>query len=273
MRTDSTRDSYNHLLKPAALNLRIVSTTCSNTEIVSSIGCEHFLVGVDDYSDFPESTVANLPRVGPDLGIRVEDVLALKPDLVLASDTVPGHDKVIDSLKQAGLNVFAPRTIGLDDVYRDITDIANLLNVPDTGVQLISEMQHAMPARDLPRRPELMVQWWPKPIIGAAHDSWVEDIIELAGGRNSLHSVKQRSTPLEDNDSQLADADAWIISWCGVKLEKYRPQVLYERSTLQHCNAISNRRVFPVSEEFLGRPSPRLVEGYRQLAAIVDQLQ
>lgn len=253
--------------------MRIVSTTCSNTEIVSALGCDHWLVGIDDYSDYPAHVVKALPRVGPDLGINVEDVVKLKPDLVLASDTVPGHDKVIEALKQAGLNVFAPRTIGLADVYSDIENIANLLNVPERGKQVIAAMVEAMPARTPSHRPNIMVQWWPKPIIAAARDSWIQDVIALAGGRNSLRNVAERSLPLEDNDPLLKHSDAWVISWCGVKFEKYRPEVLYDRSTLQHCSAVVNRKIFPLSEEFLGRPSPRLIDGYRQLANIIDQLQ
>lgn len=49
--------------------MRIVSLTCSNTEIVASIGCADLLVGIDDYSDYPPDVVAGLPRVGRDLNI------------------------------------------------------------------------------------------------------------------------------------------------------------------------------------------------------------
>jgi ABC-type hemin transport system substrate-binding protein len=65
--------------------MRVVSHSCSNTEIVCALGCAHLLVGVDDHSDYPEDVVAGLPRVGPDLGRRVDEVVALRPDLVLAS--------------------------------------------------------------------------------------------------------------------------------------------------------------------------------------------
>lgn len=258
--------------------MRIITTTCSNTEIVHALGFGHWLVAVDDHSDYPPTLLAQLPRVGPDLSIDVSRVIALKPDLVLASDTVPGHDKVIESLVEAGLNVFAPRTIGLADVYRDITDIAALLGAPEAGRRLIGQMQQQLRARE-PRfaagadQPvSLMVQWWPKPIIGAAQASWIHDMIELAGARNGLQHSAERSLPLADDDPALHETDAWVISWCGVQREKYRPQVLYRRNTLQHCPAVTNRNIFCISEAYLGRPSPRLIDGFRQLCAIADQL-
>src|SRR5262245_32085204 len=69
--------------------VRVVSLTCSNTEIVCALGLADCLVGVDNHSDYPVEVVTRLPRVGPDLDIDVERVAALEPDLVLASLTVP----------------------------------------------------------------------------------------------------------------------------------------------------------------------------------------
>jgi len=254
--------------------MRIITTTCSNTEIVDALGCAAHLVAVDDHSDYPPKVVNRLPRVGPDLSIDVQAVVDLKPDLVLASLTVPGHEKVVESLRDAGLNVFAPETIGLDHVYRDISDIAELLEVQHRGDELIDHMQQQMhPQHNDGYAPTLTVQWWPKPVIAAGKRSWVHDLIELTGAGHAMAELNERSAPLEDNDAMLQSADAWIISWCGVELDKYRPEVLYRRESLAQCKAIQNRAVYCVSEAFLGRPSPRLVDGYQQLLAITRKLQ
>lgn len=252
--------------------MRLITTTCSNTEIVDALGCGHLIIATDDYSDYPPELLDGLPRVGPDLSIDVDSVVRLKPDLVLASDTVPGHDKVIASLRAAGLNVFAPRTIGLDDVYRDIADIAALLDVSARGETLIDNLRAELIDRSDPTGPTVMVQWWPKPIVAAARHSWIHDLLRLVGARDPLADVAERSTPLADDDTALATADAWVISWCGVKPEKYRPEVLYERETLQHCKAVQQRRVFCIPEAYLGRPSPRLLDGYRALREVLAQL-
>lgn len=252
--------------------MRVITTTCSNTEIVHALGCGHMIIATDDYSDYPPTLLEGLPRVGPDLSIDVEKVVQLNPDLVLASDTVPGHDKVIASLQAAGLHVFAPRTIGLEDVYRDIADIAALLEVKPRGERLIAEMRAELIDCGDSDGPSIMVQWWPKPVIAAARDSWIHDLLQLAGARDALAEVAERSKPLADDDSLLAQTDAWVISWCGVKPAKYRPEVLYERATLQHCKAVQQRRIFCIPEAYLGRPSPRLLDGYRALREVVTQL-
>ena len=82
--------------------MRVVSLNCSNTEIVHALGMAHALVGVDDDSDWPPDVVTPLPKVGRDLDVRIPDVRALEPDLVLASITVPGHEQVVAGLAHAG---------------------------------------------------------------------------------------------------------------------------------------------------------------------------
>ena len=113
--------------------MRIVTTTCSNTEIVAALGCADWIVGVDDHSDYPEDVVTRAARVGPDLGVDPAKVVALRPDLVIASLTVPGHEKVVESLERVGLPVIAPEPKTIADVPRDIRDIAGRLGVEDAG--------------------------------------------------------------------------------------------------------------------------------------------
>lgn len=77
--------------------MRIVSLAPSNTEIVQALGLMEHLAGVDDWPDWPPS-VQSLPKVGPDLSIDLDRVEALRPDLVLASLSVPGMEKNVDGL-------------------------------------------------------------------------------------------------------------------------------------------------------------------------------
>jgi len=253
--------------------MRIVSTTCSNTEIVCALGCEQYLVGVDNHSDYPKAVVADLPRVGPDLQVDAEVISQLKPNLVLASLTVPGHEKVIDSLKTAGLHYWASSPESLAAVYQDIDDIAQQLGVTDRGTKLIEAMRQQIKPVDTSgkQRPLIAVQWWPKPVIAAAKKSWVHDLIELAGGRNALEDIEEISAPLEFENFSELNPDIIAISWCGVKEDKYRPSVISDNPLLSSVSAVRNQRLISIPEAFLGRPSVRLVEGYKLLKHAVDK--
>jgi len=251
--------------------VRVVSLTCSNTEIVAALGCAHLLVGCDSYSDWPEEVVGPLPRLGKDLDIDVAAVVGLAPDLVLASLTVPGHEKVVAEVAAAGLRYVAPAPVSLADVYRDVRDIAALLGVPERGEALVASMIAAMPPVDVDEadRPGVLVEWWPKPVIVPGRRSWVSDVIRLAGGRNPWEGRDRESTPLTDDEVVAAAPDAVVVSWCGVEPKNYRLDKVTGRSAWASVPALRDGRVHAVPEAFLGRPGPRLVEGYAALRAIL----
>ncbi len=251
--------------------MRLVSHTCSNTEIVCALGAADLLVGVDADSDYPPDVVDTLPKTGRDLNQDIDGILALKPDLVLTSLTVPGHEKVVAQLQQAGLSTLVCDPVSLDDVYDDIRRIAAAINRQTEGEALVQQMQAAMVPVEPAQRPLVLVEWWPKPVIAAAKQSWVNDIIHLAGGQNPWGQVDAKSVPMEADTAAKEQPDLVVMSWCGVKVEKYRADVVYERPGWSQVPAVVNRQVHAISEAFLGRPGPRLVEGYRQLRALIKQ--
>lgn len=250
--------------------MRVVSLTCSNTEIVCALGRAGDLVGVDDWSDYPPEVVEQLPRVGPDLGIDVEKVVALEPDLVLASLTVPGHEKVVEKIAAAGLRYVAPAPETLADVARDVRDIARLLGVAERGEELALRLEEAFAAvvAEGPR-PKIAIQWWPKPAILPGKRSWASDLIALAGGESLIGQEDVKSRPVGDEEFAALAPDAVVISWCGVEEKNYRPEVVARNPAWQDVPAIRHGRIFKISEAFLGRPGPRLVEGLEALRQVV----
>lgn len=252
--------------------MRLVSLTCSNTEIVWALGCLEQLVGVDSNSDFP-AEVAQIPRVGPDLQIDLGKVQALKPDLVLASLSVPGMERVVEGLAQRQIPhlVLDPQT--LQDVYNDIAQVASLLGVERQGRHVVRAMQWmiAQARGSLPhwvRPPKVMVEWWPKPIIAAGKHSWVTQMLEVLGAENAFAHLEARSKPLTPAEVEEAQPDLITVSWCGVK--KLRPEVVLGRKL--DIPALKNGQVFALEEAYLGRPGPRLAEGVKKLADLLQQV-
>ena len=255
--------------------MRVVSLACSNTEIVAALGCAEMLVGVDDHSDYPVDVVRSLPRVGPDLDIDVDRVADLSPDLVLASLTVPGHERVVSDLERAGLPtvVLAPRSVA--DVYDDITRVGDLLGVSSAAGTLVGTMRGELGdgSRPIPEAdaPSVLIQWWPKPSIVPGDQSWATDLLHRAGGENPLAGEAVESRPVSDDEVAAIAPDAIVLSWCGVQPRKYRPDVVLGKSAWSDVPAVRNGRVFCVPEAWLGRPGPRMVQGLHALRLVVGQ--
>jgi iron complex transport system substrate-binding protein len=250
--------------------MRLFSHTCSNTEIVCALGCAALIVGIDTDSDYPPEVVAPLPKLGRDLDLDVAGVLALQPDLVLTSLTVPGHERIVAELEAAGVRTLVCDPLSLEDIYGDIRRIAQALDVAERGEQLVAQMRAAMPRVTVPHPPKVLIEWWPKPVIAPARQSWASDLVALAGGVNPWATVEAKSAPLEDAQIIAAAPDAVVMSWCGVKQENYRAEVVRRRPGWENVPAVRHERIVPITEAWLGRPGPRLVEGYRALRAVIE---
>lgn len=250
--------------------MRIVSHTCSNTEIVCALGCADFLVGVDEDSDFPPEVVGPLPKLGRDLSLDVARVRELQPDLVLTSLTLPGHEKIVDELDAAGLRTLVCEPLRLEDVYGDMRRIARAIGVPARGEELIARMRGSMPPVPVkPDAPRVLIEWWPKPVIAPTRDSWATDLVTLAGGRNPWEGLDGKSQPLTDEQVIQARPDVVIMAWCGVPLHNYRADIVRRRPGWEAVPAVRADRIHAVTEAFLGRPGPRLVDGYRALRDLI----
>lgn len=253
--------------------MRIASLTCSNTEIVCALGLGDQLVALDDYSDHPASIVDSVPRLGPDLSIDVNALEKLKPDLVLASLTVPGHEKVVEAVADRGLPYIAPDPQCLSDIFRDIADISRHLNVVRRGEALIDWMKKGLQKREIDHQKKpILIEWWPRPVYAPGQKSWVNEMLELAGAVNPWNEIPQHSFELSRDQAVEKDPEAIVISWCGIDPSHYQPDKVLSRSGWQEIAAIRHKRVFTIPEAYLGRPGPRVVEGVQRLRAVVESL-
>jgi iron complex transport system substrate-binding protein len=232
------------------------------------------LVGVDDHSDYPTEVVNALPKIGPDLGVDVDSVRELKPDLVLTSLTLPGHEKIVEALNAAGLPILVVDPQSLDDVYADIERIACALGVGERGRDLTLRMRReavACPSETM-SRPSMLVEWWPKPVIVPGKRSWVSDMLLIAGAVNPWSDRDCKSLPVTDEEVIAAAPKAIILSWCGVAPEKVRPDVVRRRGAWGSVPAVANDRIYCVPEAWMGRPGPRLILGIREMGRIVADI-
>lgn len=249
--------------------MRIVAHTCSNTEIVCALGRAEWLVGVDDHSDHPPEVVRRLPRIGADLDIDVDRIAQLEPDLVITSLTVPGHERCLARIRDAGLPYLVTEPHSLADVAADIRRIGAALDAASRAERIARRFDE-LDGRAPDRNPmPVLVEWWPKPVIAPGRKSWVNEMLTLAGGFNPFAHIDAESTEISTEQAVSAGPGAIVMSWCGVDEAKYRPHVVARREGWQDIPAIRNGSIHAVSEAWLGRPGPRLLDGIERLRAVI----
>ena len=256
-------------MKPPA---RIVSIVASNTELLYALGVGDRVVGVDDYSDFPPA-VGALPRVGRDLDIDVDRVVALEPDLVLASLSVPGMERNVDRLAGRGLPLLVVRSRGLVGVLDDAIKVAAAVGAGPNGENLANTLSERVRrveqrTRDVTERPRVYWEWWPRPFITAGGPSWMTDLCRLAGGENAFADLPGESETVTTEQIRARAPDVVVACWCGAK--KLPDLHLFsERLGWENVPAVRNRRIHAVLEPLYGRPGPRLVDGLEALTALL----
>ncbi len=132
---------------------RIVSLSGDLTEIIFALGSGENVVGVDVTTTYPPEAAA-LNDEGATVGfaqqLSAEAVLALDPTLVVG-DQLTGPQEAIDQLRAAGVPVVILETQStLDGVAMKINQMAEILGVPDKGVEIADRvMGEINAARDL----------------------------------------------------------------------------------------------------------------------------
>ncbi|WP_067730962.1 cobalamin-binding protein [Oceanobacillus damuensis] len=254
--------------------MRIVSICPSNTEIVAYLGKLDVLVGVDDFSDWPED-VLNLPKVGPDLSIDMDKVEALQPDLVLASLSVPGMEKNIEALEERGLPYISLNPNSLAEIADDIRTVGEALNLKDLGIERAQTFLDE--AADLKKiaanrddKPTLYWEWWPKPVFTPGNVNWLTEISNLAGAENIFATENVASFQTDWEDVKRRNPDHICMVWVGVKEEKMRPELVMKRPGWNEMKAVQEGNIHVLEESLFCRPSPRLLDGLKKLMEVTQ---
>ena len=253
--------------------MRVISLCPSNTEIIEFLGLTELLVGVDDFSDWPES-IDTLPKLGPDLSIDLDQVEKLKPDLVLASLSVPGMEKNVEGLRIRGIPhiILDPQSLG--DIEKDLLVTADALNCPERGIEAARKFRGRLDAikakaASQGNKPRLYWEWWPKPVFTPGKINWLTELSEAAGAENIFKDIELASVQTDWDDIRSRTPDYICIAWVGVRRQKVQKELITARPGWNEMNAVKNDRILILEEELYCRPSPRLLEGLEKLYDLI----
>ncbi len=246
---------------------RIVSLLPSLTETVCALGQCHKLVGVDRYSNWPDS-IAKVPRMGGGLDPNIESVVAAKPDLVLMSSTARGADR----LTALGLTVLVlePRTHA--DVQRVMRLVAQALDVPraqsdqvwrhiDAAVQAAAQ---SIPDSAKGQRVYFEVSRAP---YGASESSFIGETLQRLGARNILPALLGPFPKINPEFVVRAQPDIIMVGDSHFADMRLRPG-------WQNMRAMRDQKVcqFKSAEsDVLVRAGPRMAEAARLMAKCLSE--
>jgi ABC-type Fe3+-hydroxamate transport system substrate-binding protein len=242
---------------------RVVALAPNLTEIVFALGAGESLVGVSEYSDFPEEA-RRIPRVGG-LEVDAERVAALRPDLVLAMAEGSGRSAVA-SLEAAGVPVVVVPSGSLEAVLSGIRLVGARLGRSEEAERLTarlakrrSELSKRIAGR---KRPRTLLLVWPDPPQAAGGGTFLDDLLREAGADNL---VGDRSGWPVLSPEYVATVPVELL----VIPDSEQTRGAYARAFATGAlsrGPITRARVVRLDESALTRPGPRVFDMLERLA-------
>ena len=236
---------------------RVVTLSPNLTEMAYAVGAGDRLVGADDYSNFP-AAAQKLPKVGG-MQPNLEKIVALKPDLVLAS-TEGNHPNLAPALAAARIPLFVVRTDRLAQIAPAMRRVGEMLEAPRTDAA-VRQLEAAVDAqrRTRARKTRVLFAVWTDPLYVAGRETFTDDLFALAGAENA---VPVKGWPQYSLESFIAAPPDLLLYPRGA-VTPQQVDALLAKAGLQ-------TRVVAVNEDIFQRPGPRMADAAGALNAILD---
>ena len=247
---------------------RIVSLAPSITELLYAAGAGKSLVGVVDYSDYPEAAL-KIARVGGAGALDIERIVSLRPELVVAwkSGNSPGQ---MAQLEKLGIPIYYAEPRRLSDIPRDIERLGILAGSAETAALPAASFRKQMESlrsRYSGKRPvSVFYEVWPVPVMTVNHEHIISDVMQLCGARNVFGKLPVLTPTLSLESVLKADPEVIIASGEGNK----PPPWLMDWKKWDIAASRKNNLFF-VPADLISRPGPRILQGAQLFCSQVDE--
>lgn len=245
---------------------RIVSLAPSITETLFALGAGSEVVGVSQYSDYPEAA-RRLPQVGSYVKPNVEAIVGLRPTLIIGLSS-SSNLRAMRSFEMMG---YATLTVGegtLTDIETNITRIGHRIGRDRQAADLISDMHRHFALVQARLKdadsPKVLMLVGHQPLVAVGGSNFLSELITMAHGTNI--AVSSESWPRLSIEYVIATAPAVIIDG-QMGNDASSPDNFWQQySTIP---AVEHHRLYGYENDPLLKPGPRVWQSLEILAAMI----
>jgi len=241
---------------------RILSLVPSITEILYAIGAEDKIVAVTEHCNYPEKAQKHTKKLVTYPNVSTEQVLALKPDLILTSTEVMSV-KVIEQFKPHNIPVLFVNYQKLSDIPRSMRLLGNLLGTEKKSETLADSIDKALvkyATEKTSKHPKMWLVIGTQPMYTAGKNSFMNDVIYLSGGENIAEGITNTAYPILTREFVLSQRPEYIIINKSQK-DKIKATLLglYPEMKVLPCLQDTSK-IIGIEEDILVRPTPRSLQ-------------
>lgn len=246
---------------------RVISLAPHATELAYEAGLGDKLIAVSERSDYPEAA-QSLEKVANYKGIKVEKIIALQPDLILAWPA-GNPPRELEKLKQFGFEIYYSKTKTLDNIATNIEQLSQYSDDPQVGIknanaykqqlaELKKKYQNASPVR-------YFYQLSEKPIISIAQGHWPSEVFEFCGGENVF---KDSASPYPQvGIEQVVLSSPEVIFTSQHAIDNGNMWLSWKNE----IPAIEKNQIWSLNSDWINRPTPRTLNAIQQVCNFFDK--
>lgn len=258
----------NDVPPPTEVN-RIVSLAPNLTEILFALGLEKEVAGVTLYSNYPPAAL-NKPKIGTFWQLNVEAVIATRPDLVLTLG-FEQQNRLAGQLKRIGYNCLMLNVEKVDELFVAIEKIGAVTGKKQQADELTSDIRKKLDSLStlIGNRKKIRVLWvvQREPLRVAGRDTFVNEMIELAGGENAIGPTVHQYPPIGAEQVIACRADVIIEPAMNPNdLTDQQKNAIQYWSRFKNVPAVTDNRIYVINGDTVSRLGPRLYEGTELIA-------
>jgi iron complex transport system substrate-binding protein len=244
---------------------RVVSLAPNLTEIIFALGEGNRLAGDTDFCDYPSEAMRK-PHVGGPMNPNLEEVVALRPDLVLATSI--NRRETVAALDHIGVPVYVTDPHSVEEMISSVEHLGGVLGAEKTAAMLAENLRGRL--ADLDRRLSgaaprgVLFVVWTDPLISVGQDTFIADALRRAGGRSVVETKAEwPHVSLEEIVRLQPEFLVFAIAHAGDTQRDI--EALRTRPGWKNLEAMQRGNVVVVSDA-INRPAPRMVDAIEQLS-------
>jgi len=249
---------------------RIISIIPSTTEMLFAMGAGDRVIAIGSYDNYPPEA-RKLPRVGALIDPNVEQILQMRPDLVVLYGTQTELKRRLD---RANIPNYSYAHSGLADITQTIRSLGTRVGVAASAEALAARLERQLAdirARVAKRpRPKALLVFGREPgslrnIDASGGVGFLHDMLETAGGTDVLGDIRRQSVAMT-TEMVLARAPDVIVELRYSK-DDINNADMSAWNRLAAVPAVRNHRVILLTGEEFVVPGPRVAQATERLAA------
>ncbi|MCQ1058927.1 vitamin B12 ABC transporter substrate-binding protein BtuF [Photobacterium sp. DNB23_23_1] len=247
----------------------IISLSPHTTEMAYAAGLGDKLIAASDYSDYPEAA-RSLERVANYRGIKMERIVTLQPDLILAWKG-GNPTREMTRLEQLGFKVFYSDPKSLEDIASTLEQLGQYADSPKQAQLNANDFRQRLNTLRLAYQKKNTVSYFYQlsnnPMITIAGDNWPSQVFAVCGGSN-IFANSAAAYPQISTEQVIVRQPEVIF---GTSHAAADPSVW--DNWRQQLPAVEKQHIFTVTSDWLNRPTPRTIMAAEEICQYLDQVR